>query len=54
VWSSSNYVEIRGDPAKSASYKVQTTVLYEFNILNEKTQELMEVYGSVKKHVNLC
>lgn len=37
LWSSSNLVEIRGDPSKSVSYKVQTAVLYELNMLNEKT-----------------
>ena len=26
-------------------------MLYEFNVLNEKTQEMMEIYGSVKKNV---
>ena len=51
LWSSSNFVEIRGDPSKSVSYKVQTAVLYELNMLNEKTNEEMEVNDSVKKHV---
>ena len=53
LWSSSNLVEIRGDPSKSVSYKVQTAVLYELKMINEKTNEEMEVNGSVKKHV-LC
>ena len=51
VWSSSNLILIRGDPAKWVKYKVQTTVLYEFNVLNEQTEELIEVYGSTKKNV---
>ena len=41
VWCSTNFVEIRGDPAKSVSYKLQTSVLYELNMLNESNQELV-------------
>lgn len=46
-------IEIRGDPSKSVSYKLQTTVLYEMSVLDEKTQQLTEIYGSTKKNVRL-
>ena len=38
VWCSSNQIEVRGDPSKSVSYKLQTSALYELNIFNEDTQ----------------
>jgi hypothetical protein len=34
VWCSTNIIEIRGDPAKSVSYKLQTAIVYELNQLN--------------------
>ena len=32
IWSSTNFCEIRGDPLKSATYKLMTSILYELNI----------------------
>ena len=51
LWSSSNLVEIRGDPSKSVSYKVQTAVLYELKVKG-KQEEVSDLHGLVKKNVN--
>ena len=32
VWCSTNLCEIRGDPTKSVTYKLQTSILYEIGI----------------------
>ncbi len=35
VWCSSNFIEVRGDPYKSVAYKLQTSILYELNVMEQ-------------------
>jgi hypothetical protein len=49
LWNSSSIAEIKGDPSKSISYKITTSVMYE--IKDDETGQTL--YGNLKKTVTI-
>lgn len=50
VWCSTNFCEIRGDPYKSATYKLMTSVLYELNMKLGESEDFLNLSGLLKKN----